>query len=118
MEESEQERVNDVDPLIGTWNYVISDPYTGNDFFKTTFNDDGTFVEEFAGGNDGGIWENKGDNFNDEVQTYIIEYYGLATGEADIENGAEIIGTFEDNFNIVSLRNEEDDITILLSRAE
>ena len=38
MEESEQERVNDVDPLIGTWNYVISDPYTGNDFFKTTFN--------------------------------------------------------------------------------
>ena len=56
-----------------------------------------------------GIWENKGDNFNDQVGTYIIEYWSLAIGEADIENGTELVATFEERFNIVSLRNEEDE---------
>jgi len=84
MEESDQEQVNDLDPLIGTWNYVISDPYTGNGFLRTTFNADGTFVEEFKSVTDSGIWENKGDNFDEEVQPYIIVYYSLSSGEIDI----------------------------------
>ena len=33
----------------------------------------------------------------------------MAIGEADIENGTELVATFEERFNIVSLRNEEDE---------
>ena len=120
MEETEQEQVNDVDPLIGTWNFVLSDNIMDQDGSSVIFKSDGTFTEQNPDGvtDDGGIWENKGDNFNDEVQTYVLEYYGLATGEADIENGTEIIATFEERFTRVTLRNEEDDITIRLLRMD
>ena len=42
----------------------------------------------------------------------------MAIGEADIENGTELVATFEERFNIVSLRNEEDDIIIQLLRMD
>ena len=52
-----------------------------------------------------GTWENKGDNLNEQVQTYIID---------GIENEA----SFNEDFNLVTLTNKETGYKILLGREE
>ena len=103
MEESEQQQESVTDPLIGVWLWLLDDPYSGNEFYDIEYKVGGTYVKRGNGLNneDEGTWENKGDDLNEQVQTYVID---------GVENEASFNGTF----NFVTLTNKETNYKILL----
>ena len=105
MEESEQQQESATDPLIGIWLWLLDDPYSGNDFFDIEYKIDGTYIKRGNGlKNDGeGAWENKRDNLNKQVQTYIID-------------GVENEASFNEDFSFVTLTNKETGYKILLGQ--
>ena len=107
MEKSEQQQESITDPLIGVWLWLLDDPYSGNEFFDIEYKVDGMYIKRGNGLNNEseGTWENKGDNLNEQVQTYIID---------GIENEA----SFNEDFNLVTLTNKETDYKILLGQEE
>ena len=107
MEESEQQQESVTDQLIGVWLWLLDDPYSGNEFFDIEYKVYGIYIKR---GNDlnnesEGTWENKGDNLNEQVQTYIID---------KVENEA----TFNEDLNLVTLTNKETGYKIILGQEE
>lgn len=105
MEESKEQQESATDPLIGIWLWLLDDPYSGNDFFDIEYKIDGTYIKR---GNDlnsdgEGAWENKRDNLNKQVQTYIID-------------GVENEASFNEDFSFVTLTNKETGYKILLGQ--
>lgn len=85
----------------------MDDPYSGNEFFDIEYKVYGIYIKR---GNDlnnesEGTWENKGDNLNEQVQTYIIDR---------VENEA----TFNEDLNLVTLTNKETGYKILFGQEE
>ena len=107
MEESEEQQESATDPLIGIWLWLLDDPYSGNNFFDIEYKVDGTYIKRGNSlNNEGkGTWENKGDNLNDRVQTYIID-------------GVENEASFNEDFDLVTLTNKELNYKILLGKEE
>ena len=109
MEESEKQQESVADPLIGVWLWLLDDPYSGNEIFDIEYKGDGTYIKTRNGlnneGEDEGTWENKGDNLNEPVQTYIID-------------GVENEASFIEDFNFVTLTNKETGYKILLGQEE
>ena len=107
MEESEEQQESATDPLIGIWLWLLDDPYSGNNFFDIEYKVDGTYIKKGNSlNNEGkGTWENKGDNLNDRVQTYIID-------------GVENEASFNEDFDLVTLTNKELNYKILLGKEE
>ena len=105
MEESEEQQESATDPLIGIWLWLLDDPYSGNNFFDIEYKVDGTYIKRGnALNNEGkGTWKNKGDNLNDQVQTYIID-------------GVENEASFNEDFSFVTLTNKETGYKILLGQ--
>ena len=105
MEESEEQQESATDPLIGIWLWLLDDPYSGNNFFDIEYKVDGTYIKKGNSlNNEGkGTWENKGDNLNDRVQTYIID-------------GVENEASFNEDFDFVKLTNKEVNYKILLGQ--
>ena len=107
MEKSEQQQESITDPLIGVWLWLLDDPYSGNEFFDIEYKVDGMYIKRGNGLNNEseGTWENKGDNLNEQVQTYIID-------------GVENKASFNEDFNFVTLTNKETSQKILLGQEE
>ena len=85
----------------------MDDPYSGNEFFDIEYKIDGICIKI---GNDlnnesEGTWENKGNNLNEQFQTYIID-------------GVENEATFNEDLNFVTLTNKETGYKILLGQEE
>ena len=107
MEKSEQQQESITDPLIGVWLWLLDDPYSGNEFFDIEYKVDGMYIKRGNALNNEieGTWENKGDNLNEQVQTYIID-------------GVENKASFNEDFNFVTLTNKETSQKILLGQEE
>lgn len=107
MEKSEQQQESITDPLIGVWLWLLDDPYSGNEFFDIEYKADGMYIkrENTLNNESEGTWENKGDNLNEQVQTYIID-------------GVENEASFNEDFNLVTLTNKETGYIILLGQED
>ena len=111
MEKSEQQQESITDPLIGVWLWLLDDPYSGNEFFDIEYKVDGMYIkrENTLNNESEGTWENKGDNLNEQVQTYIID---------GVENEASFDKIYDESekFDFVVLTNKETDSIITLFR--
>ena len=107
MEKSERQQESITDPLIGVWLWLLDDPYSGNEFFDIEYKVDGMYIkrENTLNNESEGTWENKGDNLNEQVQTYIID-------------GVENEASFNEDFNLVRLTNKETGHIILLGQED
>ena len=75
--------------------------------FDIEYKADGIYIkrENTLNNESEGTWENKGDNLNEQVQTYIID-------------GVENEASFNEDFNLVTLTNKETGHIILLGQED